>query len=107
MEHDHFMHLNSYTPFQIEILLSFIESLAGTYELIPYYKGENTVFDVSPPVMSVTVEHQHVTIPQTFQVKCIVPYKFRTQMNWWRCDILFSAFDYCWIFLYNCDSKWN
>ncbi|XP_004288537.1 PREDICTED: nodal modulator 1 [Fragaria vesca subsp. vesca] len=40
----------------------------GTYELIPYYKGENTVFDVSPPVMSVTVEHQHVTVPQTFQV---------------------------------------
>ncbi|BBG92681.1 Carbohydrate-binding-like fold, partial [Prunus dulcis] len=40
----------------------------GTYELIPYYKGENTVFDVSPPVMSVTVEHQHVTVPQKFQV---------------------------------------
>ncbi|XP_062006215.1 uncharacterized protein LOC133723403 [Rosa rugosa] len=40
----------------------------GTYELIPYYKGENTVFDVSPPVMSVTVEHQHVTVLQKFQV---------------------------------------
>ncbi|CAN6700135.1 unnamed protein product [Malus baccata var. baccata] len=40
----------------------------GTYELIPYYKGENTVFDVSPPVMSITVEHQHVTVPQKFQV---------------------------------------
>lgn len=40
----------------------------GSYELIPYYKGENTVFDVSPPVMSVTVKHQHVTVPQKFQV---------------------------------------
>uniref|UniRef100_A0A7N0VIJ7 Carbohydrate-binding-like fold protein n=1 Tax=Kalanchoe fedtschenkoi TaxID=63787 RepID=A0A7N0VIJ7_KALFE len=40
----------------------------GTYELVPYYKGENTVFDVSPPSISVTVEHHHVTIPQKFQV---------------------------------------
>lgn len=61
--------------FNLNILLSFIGSLAGTYELIPYYKGENTVFDVSPPVMSVTVEHQHVTVLQKFQVRCIVAYK--------------------------------
>ncbi|KAF4370085.1 uncharacterized protein LOC115708837 [Cannabis sativa] len=40
----------------------------GTYGLVPYYKGENTVFDISPPVMSVTVTHQHVTVPQKFQV---------------------------------------
>ncbi|EXB28568.1 hypothetical protein L484_009727 [Morus notabilis] len=40
----------------------------GSYKLIPYYKGENTVFDVSPPVLSVTVQHQHVTVPQKFQV---------------------------------------
>ncbi|XP_030454773.2 uncharacterized protein LOC115676056 [Syzygium oleosum] len=40
----------------------------GTYELRPYYKGENTVFDVSPPVLSISVEHQHVMIPQKFQV---------------------------------------
>ncbi|XP_062143584.1 uncharacterized protein LOC133851267 [Alnus glutinosa] len=40
----------------------------GRYELIPFYKGENTVFDVSPPVASVIVEHQHVTVPQKFQV---------------------------------------
>ncbi|KDP28277.1 hypothetical protein JCGZ_14048 [Jatropha curcas] len=40
----------------------------GRYELIPFYKGENTVFDVSPPVVSVSVEHQHVTVPQKFQV---------------------------------------
>lgn len=40
----------------------------GRYELIPFYKGENTVFDVSPPVVSVNVEHQHVTVPQKFQV---------------------------------------
>lgn len=40
----------------------------GIYELIPYYKGENTVFDVSPPSLSVSVEHQHVTVLQKFQV---------------------------------------
>ncbi|KAJ9187887.1 hypothetical protein P3X46_003301 [Hevea brasiliensis] len=38
------------------------------YELLPFYKGENTVFDVSPPVVLVSVEHQHVTVPQKFQV---------------------------------------
>ncbi|XP_012474989.1 uncharacterized protein LOC105791465 [Gossypium raimondii] len=40
----------------------------GLYELIPYYKGENTVFDVSPSVVSVSVGHQHVTVPQKFEV---------------------------------------
>ncbi|KAK6941103.1 hypothetical protein RJ641_030634 [Dillenia turbinata] len=40
----------------------------GFYELIPYYKGENTVFDVSPSLMSVSVEHHHLSIPQKFQV---------------------------------------
>ncbi|XP_027348835.1 nodal modulator 1 isoform X2 [Abrus precatorius] len=40
----------------------------GSYELVPYYKGENTVFDVSPPSVSVNVKHQHVTVPQKFQV---------------------------------------
>ncbi|KAJ0973589.1 hypothetical protein J5N97_021548 [Dioscorea zingiberensis] len=38
------------------------------YELVPYYKGENTVFDVSPHSVTVSVEHQHVTIPEKFQV---------------------------------------
>ncbi|KAG5567843.1 hypothetical protein RHGRI_003128 [Rhododendron griersonianum] len=40
----------------------------GVYELIPYYKGENTVFDVSPPSMSVSVEHDHATVLPKFQV---------------------------------------
>ncbi|KAK7337534.1 hypothetical protein VNO77_18114 [Canavalia gladiata] len=40
----------------------------GSYELVPYYKGENTVFDVSPPSISINVKHQHVTVPQKFQV---------------------------------------
>ncbi|KAK1574965.1 hypothetical protein Q3G72_001403 [Acer saccharum] len=40
----------------------------GSYELIPYYKGENTVFDVSPPLVTVSVKHQHVTVPERFQV---------------------------------------
>ncbi|KAK3160680.1 hypothetical protein QOZ80_1BG0062920 [Eleusine coracana subsp. coracana] len=40
----------------------------GSYELVPYYKGENTVFDVSPSSLPVSVEHSHMTIPQKFQV---------------------------------------
>ncbi|KAM7501151.1 hypothetical protein LguiB_000055 [Lonicera macranthoides] len=40
----------------------------GVYELIPYYKGENTVFDVSPPILSVSVQHDHAAISQKFQV---------------------------------------
>lgn len=40
----------------------------GVYELLPYYKGENTVFDVSPPSMIVSVEHHHLVISQRFQV---------------------------------------
>lgn len=41
---------------------------AGVYELIPYYKGENTVFDVSPPILSLSVQHDHAAISQKFQV---------------------------------------
>ncbi|KAJ3676057.1 hypothetical protein LUZ60_003469 [Juncus effusus] len=40
----------------------------GSYELVPYYKGENTVFDVSPASLAVSVEHNHLIIPQKFQV---------------------------------------
>ncbi|CAK9310181.1 unnamed protein product [Citrullus colocynthis] len=40
----------------------------GRYELLPYYKGENTIFDVSPRIISVNVDHQHTTISQKFQV---------------------------------------
>ncbi|GMH30789.1 hypothetical protein Nepgr_032632 [Nepenthes gracilis] len=40
----------------------------GLYELVTYYKGENTVFDVSPSSIAVYVEHHHVSISQKFQV---------------------------------------
>nr|CAD1833216.1 unnamed protein product [Ananas comosus var. bracteatus] len=40
----------------------------GVYELLPYYKGENTIFDVSPPLAVVSVEHSHLKVPQKFQV---------------------------------------
>ncbi|KAI4319166.1 hypothetical protein MLD38_032798 [Melastoma candidum] len=40
----------------------------GTYELRPYYKGENTVFDITPPVLPISVKHRHVTVPHKFQV---------------------------------------
>ncbi|XP_019421853.1 PREDICTED: nodal modulator 1-like isoform X2 [Lupinus angustifolius] len=40
----------------------------GSYELVPYYKGENTIFDILPSSVSVNVKHQHVIVPQKFQV---------------------------------------
>uniref|UniRef100_A0A1D1Y1N7 Nodal modulator 1 n=1 Tax=Anthurium amnicola TaxID=1678845 RepID=A0A1D1Y1N7_9ARAE len=40
----------------------------GLYELLPYYKGENTVFDVSPPSLNISVEHHHTDVSQKFQV---------------------------------------
>ena len=49
-------------------MIDYFDRLTGLYELIPYYKGENTVFDVSPSVVSVSVEHQHITVPQKFEV---------------------------------------
>uniref|UniRef100_A0A1J3E6G6 Nodal modulator 1 n=1 Tax=Noccaea caerulescens TaxID=107243 RepID=A0A1J3E6G6_NOCCA len=49
-------------------VFSFKSIPCGKYELVPQYKGENTVFDVSPSVMPISVEHQHVTVPQKFQV---------------------------------------
>lgn len=43
--------------------------MSGVYKLIPFYKGENTVFDVSPPSMLVSVQQDHAIIPQRFQVQ--------------------------------------
>ncbi|KAI3526880.1 hypothetical protein L1887_06146 [Cichorium endivia] len=40
----------------------------GVYELVPYYKGENTVFDVSPASVTVAVQHGHASISEKFQV---------------------------------------
>ncbi|XP_016491513.2 uncharacterized protein LOC107811149 [Nicotiana tabacum] len=40
----------------------------GVYKLLPFYKGENTVFDVSPSSMSISVQHDHVIVPEKFQV---------------------------------------
>ncbi|XP_052184978.1 uncharacterized protein LOC127796711 [Diospyros lotus] len=51
-----------------EGIFTFKSIPCGVYELIPYYKGENTIFDVSPPSMLVSVEHDHATIIQKFQV---------------------------------------
>ncbi|GFZ13809.1 carbohydrate-binding-like fold [Actinidia rufa] len=51
-----------------EGMFTFKSIHCGVYELIPYYKGENTVFDVSPPSMSVSVEHDHATVAPKFQV---------------------------------------
>ncbi|KAL2485720.1 Carbohydrate-binding-like fold [Abeliophyllum distichum] len=40
----------------------------GIYKLVPFYKGDNTVFDVSPPSMLVSLSHDHAIVPQKFQV---------------------------------------
>ncbi|RAL42059.1 hypothetical protein DM860_011842 [Cuscuta australis] len=40
----------------------------GLYKLIPFYKGENTIFDVSPSSLLVSVNHDHTIVPQKFQV---------------------------------------
>ncbi|XP_022863174.1 nodal modulator 1-like [Olea europaea var. sylvestris] len=40
----------------------------GIYKLVPFYKGDNTVFDVSPPSMMVSLSHNHSIVPQKFQV---------------------------------------
>jgi len=55
-------------PIFLNSVLVLFYQHAGSYELVPYYKGENTVFDVSPPSVSVNIKHQHVTVPQKFQV---------------------------------------
>uniref|UniRef100_A0A1J3G3W9 Nodal modulator 1 n=1 Tax=Noccaea caerulescens TaxID=107243 RepID=A0A1J3G3W9_NOCCA len=52
----------------VDGVFSFKSIPCGKYELVPQYKGENTVFDVSPSVMPIFVEHQHVTVPKKFQV---------------------------------------
>ena len=36
--------------------------------LLPFYKGDNTIFDVSLPYIEVLVGHNHVNISQPFQV---------------------------------------
>ncbi|WOL10268.1 nodal modulator 1 [Canna indica] len=40
----------------------------GVYELVPYYKGENTIFDVSPSSMVVRIEHHNTKVSQKFQI---------------------------------------
>lgn len=63
----------------------------GVYKLIPFYKGENTVFDVSPPFLFVSVQHEHATVPQKFQVHYTV-------LLWWivgivcSCNVVFKNF---------------
>ncbi|PIN15609.1 Metalloproteinase-related collagenase pM5 [Handroanthus impetiginosus] len=49
-------------------MFEFTSIPCGTYKLVPFYKGENTVFDVSPPSMLVSVQHDHAIISQRFQV---------------------------------------
>ncbi|CAA2967006.1 Nodal modulator 1 [Olea europaea subsp. europaea] len=40
----------------------------GIYKLVPIYKGDNTVFDVSPPSFLLSLSHDHTIVTQKFQV---------------------------------------
>ncbi|BBM99994.1 BOS complex subunit NOMO [Marchantia polymorpha subsp. ruderalis] len=40
----------------------------GHYQLIPFYKGDTTVFDISPPSVDIHVTHDSVEIAKPFQV---------------------------------------
>lgn len=43
----------------------------GKYTLVPYYRGENTLFDVSPASAEVSVGHESYEIAKPFQVTCL------------------------------------
>ncbi|KAL3685286.1 hypothetical protein R1sor_003308 [Riccia sorocarpa] len=40
----------------------------GHYQLVPFYKGDTTVFDISPPSVDIHVTHDSVEISKPFQV---------------------------------------
>ncbi|KAI5060680.1 hypothetical protein GOP47_0025100 [Adiantum capillus-veneris] len=40
----------------------------GKYKLVPFYKGENTVFDVSPASIEVDVSHTNMILTEPFKV---------------------------------------
>ncbi|MCO5553061.1 hypothetical protein L7F22_006582 [Adiantum nelumboides] len=40
----------------------------GTYKLVPFYRGENTLFDVSPSSIEVEVGHTNVLLTEPFKV---------------------------------------
>ncbi|KAL3685292.1 hypothetical protein R1sor_003314 [Riccia sorocarpa] len=40
----------------------------GHYQLVPFYKGETTVFDISPPSVDIHITHDSVEISKPFQV---------------------------------------
>ena len=40
----------------------------GKFILMPYYRGENTLFDVLPLTVNVTIGHDYVKILEPFQV---------------------------------------
>ncbi|KAJ6686724.1 NODAL MODULATOR 1-RELATED, partial [Salix purpurea] len=65
----------------------------GRYELVPSYKGENTVFDVSPPLMSVSVEHQHITVSRKVSGNNSSVYKlFEASQESHRCHLSHTHF---------------
>lgn len=47
---------------------SFLGLPCGGYKLVPLYKGEHTVFDVSPSELSVTVGHGGASVERPFTV---------------------------------------
>lgn len=60
-----------FVPFSLKLFIlddCHVKIPTGAYKLIPFYKGENTVFDVSPPSMFVSVGQDHAIVPEKFQV---------------------------------------
>ncbi|XP_024394078.1 uncharacterized protein [Physcomitrium patens] len=47
---------------------SFSGVSCGQYTLVPYYRGENTLFDVSPSSKDISVGHESVKLLEAFQV---------------------------------------
>jgi hypothetical protein len=52
---------------------SFLGLPCGSYKLVPLYKGEHTVFDVSPSELSVTVGHGGASVEKPFTVSIRSP----------------------------------
>lgn len=47
---------------------------SGKYRLVPYYKGENTIFDVSPASVDLSIQHESAVLVDQFQVICVGGY---------------------------------
>ncbi|XP_002975824.2 nodal modulator 1 [Selaginella moellendorffii] len=52
----------------VEGRFKFAHVPCGSYNLVPFYKGENTIFGVSPAALDISVAHQSIFVEEGFQV---------------------------------------